>query len=92
MIICICHRVSDRDIARAAHQGCESFDELQFDLSVATSCGRCHDCARETFHHHASQRGLDRQSPACGAEVTRCPAARGVVVIHPVAAQAAGAR
>ena len=91
MIICICHRVSDRDIARAAHQGCESFDELQFDLSVATSCGRCHDCARETFHHHASQRGQQPQGAACGAGATRCPAARTVVVIHPEAPQAAGA-
>jgi bacterioferritin-associated ferredoxin len=57
MIICICHRVSDRDIARAAQAGCASFDELQFELSVATACGRCHDCARETFDRHAA--------PAC---------------------------
>ena len=54
MIVCVCHRVSDRDIARAAHGGCASFDELQFELSVATSCGRCHDCAAEIFHRHAA--------------------------------------
>ena len=90
MIICICHRVSDRDIARAAHQGCESFDELQFDLSVATSCGRCHDCARETFHHHASQRACKLAEVACGANIQRGHAARPVVVIHPEIAQAAG--
>jgi bacterioferritin-associated ferredoxin len=53
MIVCICHRVSDRAIARAVQDGCTSFDELQFELSVATACGKCHDCARETFHHHA---------------------------------------
>ena len=52
MIVCICHRVSDRDIARAAQAGCASFDELQFELSVATACGRCHDCAHETFTEH----------------------------------------
>ena len=40
MIVCICHRVSDRDIARAAREGCASFDELQMELAVATSCGK----------------------------------------------------
>jgi len=91
MIICVCHRVSDRDIARAAHQGCASFDELQFELSVATSCGQCHDCARETFSHHASQQGRDVTGKACGDGSARFSAARTVVVIHPEAAQAAGA-
>lgn len=55
MIVCICHRVSDRDIARAAQAGCASFDDLQFELSVATACGRCHDCAQQTFHQHTAQ-------------------------------------
>lgn len=55
MIVCICHRVSDKDIARAARQGCGSFDELQLETSVATACGKCHDCAHETFHLHANQ-------------------------------------
>jgi bacterioferritin-associated ferredoxin len=49
MIVCICHRVSDRDIARAARQGCASFDELQEQLRVGTACGACGDCARDTF-------------------------------------------
>ncbi len=55
MIICVCHRVSDRDIARAVQHGCGSFDELQFELSVAICCGKCHDCARETFEHHVAR-------------------------------------
>jgi bacterioferritin-associated ferredoxin len=53
MIVCICHRVSDRDIAAAARQGCGNFEELQDELRVATACGACHDCARDTFHRHA---------------------------------------
>jgi bacterioferritin-associated ferredoxin len=44
MIVCVCRRVSDRDIARAAHQGL-SFDEIQLELGVATQCGRCAECA-----------------------------------------------
>ncbi len=54
MVICICRRVSDRDIARAARDGCPSFEDLQVDLGVATCCGKCGDCARETFARHAT--------------------------------------
>ena len=49
MIVCVCHRVSDRDIEREVRHGCESFEALQDELRVATACGRCHDCARDTF-------------------------------------------
>jgi bacterioferritin-associated ferredoxin len=50
MIVCICHRVSDRDIARAVGQGCTSFDALQDELRVATACGACADCAHDCLH------------------------------------------
>lgn len=46
MIVCVCHRVSDREIARHANAGM-SFDEIQFELGVATQCGRCETCARD---------------------------------------------
>ena len=49
MIVCVCHRVSDRDIEREVRHGCQSFDELQDELRVGTACGRCTDCARDTF-------------------------------------------
>lgn len=49
MIVCLCHRVSDRDITAAVQAGTACFDVLQDDLRVASSCGACHDCARETF-------------------------------------------
>ena len=65
MIVCLCHRVSDRDIAREAAAGCASFDELQDSLRVGTACGACLDCARETFEDAA-------QSAACAG----CPGAR----------------
>jgi len=54
MIICICHRVSDRDITRAVREGCASFAELQDQTRVATGCGACHDCAHESFHAQAA--------------------------------------
>ena len=49
MIVCVCHRVSDREIARHASAGM-SFDEIQFELGVATQCGRCETCARDVVN------------------------------------------
>jgi bacterioferritin-associated ferredoxin len=49
VIVCVCHRVSDRDIEREVRHGCASFEELQDELRVGTACGRCTDCARDTF-------------------------------------------
>ncbi len=46
MIICICHRVSDREITRHAHAGM-SFDDIQLELGVATQCGQCESGARD---------------------------------------------
>ena len=46
MIVCVCRRVSDREIARHARAGM-TFDEVQFELGVATQCGRCEGCARD---------------------------------------------
>ena len=46
MIVCVCNRVSDREISRQARAGM-SFDDIQLELGVATCCGRCEGCARE---------------------------------------------
>jgi bacterioferritin-associated ferredoxin len=46
MIVCVCRRVSDREIARHARAGM-SFDDIQFELGVATQCGQCETCARD---------------------------------------------
>ncbi len=46
MIVCVCHRISDREIARYARAGM-GFDEIQLELGVATQCGRCEGCSRD---------------------------------------------
>jgi bacterioferritin-associated ferredoxin len=46
MIICVCRRVSDREIAKHARAGMD-FDDIQFELGVATQCGQCESCARD---------------------------------------------
>jgi bacterioferritin-associated ferredoxin len=58
MVVCICHRVSDRDIAKHAAQGA-SFEDIQFDLGVASQCGSCESCAREVIER------CQAQSPIC---------------------------
>lgn len=45
MIVCVCKRISDKIIIRNAMVGA-TFDDIQFDLGVATQCGRCESCAR----------------------------------------------
>jgi bacterioferritin-associated ferredoxin len=48
MIVCVCHRVSDKTIERATRAGA-SFDDLQLELGVATQCGKCEGCARAVW-------------------------------------------
>ena len=66
MIVCVCHRVSDRDIEREVRQGCGSFEELQDELRVATACGRCADCARDTFDVARACRPTPAETLAAG--------------------------
>jgi bacterioferritin-associated ferredoxin len=46
MIVCVCRRISDREITRHAKAGM-GFDEIQFELGVATQCGQCEGCVRD---------------------------------------------
>lgn len=46
MIVCVCHRVSDREIARHVRAGMD-FSDIQLELGVATQCGQCECAARE---------------------------------------------
>ncbi len=62
MIVCICHRVSDRAIQRAVNEGCDLFDALQDELRVATACGACRDCAIECFSGQAARIEVRRAS------------------------------
>lgn len=59
MIVCLCHRISDRDIVRAVESGTDCFEALQDDTRLASSCGCCHDCAREVFDAALQRRGAE---------------------------------
>jgi bacterioferritin-associated ferredoxin len=49
VIVCICRRISDRQIREAAAAGAHSLECLQIDLGVAMQCGRCADCASQVL-------------------------------------------
>ena len=57
MIVCVCNRISDRDIVRHAHAGM-SFDDIQLELGVATCCGRCEGCARDLVDQCSASRPI----------------------------------
>ena len=67
MIVCVCNRISDREITRQARAGM-SFDDIQLELGVATCCGRCEGCARH--------RGAVRTGPPGGGAAPRRPGHR----------------
>ncbi|AGK50511.1 BFD-like [2Fe-2S] binding domain protein [Burkholderia thailandensis MSMB121] len=46
MIVCVCKSVSDRKIRASFEKGADTFEELQFELGVATCCGKCEETVR----------------------------------------------
>ena len=64
MIVCVCKSVSDRKIRASIAEGVDSFDELQFELGVATCCGKCADSVRDVMMQSgvcASRCGVEHQ-------------------------------
>jgi bacterioferritin-associated ferredoxin len=56
MYVCVCHGVTDREIRRAADEGCRDFHELTMRTGCGGSCGSCKDTAIELM---AESRPLD---------------------------------
>lgn len=50
MYVCVCNKVTDRQIRDAAARGVSTMDELAAQLRVATCCGRCRDCANRVLN------------------------------------------
>ncbi|MBU43512.1 MAG: hypothetical protein CMN76_09855 [Spirochaetaceae bacterium] len=41
MFVCICKAVNDKSIRRAVDEGARCIEDLEQDLGVGSSCGRC---------------------------------------------------
>ncbi|WP_322033160.1 bacterioferritin-associated ferredoxin [Paraburkholderia sp. J76] len=74
MIVCVCKSVSDRTIRASIEDGMDSFDELQFELGVATCCGKCEESVRDVM----------AQSGACASRCGVTHPAHPAVVPHAV--------
>lgn len=49
MYICVCNRVTDKQIREAARDGARTLDALSAQLKVASCCGKCRGCARRVL-------------------------------------------
>jgi bacterioferritin-associated ferredoxin len=47
MYICICNAITERQVRACVDAGAASLDDLQFELGVASCCGRCASTACE---------------------------------------------
>jgi bacterioferritin-associated ferredoxin len=65
MIVCVCRRISDHQIRQAAADGAVSLECLQFELGVATQCGRCADCAMSHLRAALPQAATPEREAAC---------------------------
>lgn len=79
MIVCVCNRVSDRDIVRHVRAGMD-FSDIQLELGVATQCGQCEGCARELVEqccpgHPVAAMRQESQAPQAIAWLSSQPSA-----------------
>ena len=65
MIVCVCRRISDHQIRQAVRDGAQTLEALQFELGVATQCGRCADCACQVMRDATRQLAAEEESLAC---------------------------
>uniref|UniRef100_UPI00349FCFB5 (2Fe-2S)-binding protein n=2 Tax=Pseudomonadota TaxID=1224 RepID=UPI00349FCFB5 len=47
MYICVCNAITERQVRASVDRGATSLEDLQFELGVASCCGRCADTALE---------------------------------------------
>lgn len=78
MIVCVCRRVSDREIARHARAGM-GFDEIQWELGVAMQCGSCESSAREVVDQCNAAAPVAAIRKGCG---SACGGAAQVCAAH----------
>lgn len=65
MIVCVCKTISDHRIRASIEAGHDSFDALQFELGVASCCGKC----EHAVHDVLAGRPVD-----CASQVAAAPA------------------
>ncbi|WP_052378513.1 (2Fe-2S)-binding protein [Polycyclovorans algicola] len=76
MIICVCKRLSCRDVNAAVDNGARTWAELRSELGIASTCGRCaceaRAVMRQRLQGHSAAASV-MPSLATGAAVTSFP-------------------
>jgi bacterioferritin-associated ferredoxin len=71
MYVCVCHAVTDRDIAQAVAEGAHSMRDLRERTGITSTCGRCaqcaHACLKEARPAETKTMTLFRTGPALSA-------------------------
>lgn len=49
MYVCLCKRVTDKDIRKAATEGATSISDLRDMLGVSSQCGSCEQAAQDVL-------------------------------------------
>jgi len=60
MLVCICNRISDRDIRSSIHEGASGFREVKAELGIGSCCGQCVPFAKGVVDDTLSQLQLSR--------------------------------
>ncbi len=55
MYVCICKKVTDRQIRQAVRRGAHRMRDLREALGVASECGKCAECARAVLRESLRQ-------------------------------------
>ncbi|HEY1058235.1 MAG TPA: (2Fe-2S)-binding protein [Limnobacter sp.] len=54
MIVCICANVSDRTIAQAVREGCQSVEDITMKTGACSGCGQCRGHCQAELQAHAA--------------------------------------
>ena len=55
MYVCICHGITDRDVRKAASEGCHELHELTMRTGLGSGCGSCVGLAGELLEQARTQ-------------------------------------
>jgi bacterioferritin-associated ferredoxin len=58
MYVCICHRVTDREIRSCVERGAGSLFQVQCELPVGAGCGCCQETAAAIVEEHVQSLGV----------------------------------
>ncbi len=64
MYICLCHAITERQIAKAAELGARCPADLAQELGIGTGCGRCIPCAEAVLCETLAGMAIDAEPQA----------------------------